>query len=691
MPSTRRRYSLNNNSKDEGMEPVSIAARLCALYILHLGCEAAPATLIELPTASGLTFAFLCFAVGSGRSRGLFNASCHLWGITNSFAYVFLVFSMQEIGCCRTMLGAVVGSALLPSAAGMLSGRLQGSAAATGCCVLSCILLAVSGGAGGRSPRDTAGAALALSAAVASGALGSLQGAPSAAEGRRTAERGAALGAAALGAWLWALLRWAAARRDPVAEAAALHAPARLGFVMQSIAVCVLAVVRFSQGSPAGRGSPSAAARQDALTIAAALALEVFSHGGGAGLPAVLLAAALAQAASLARWRLRRPAAAQLLPGANLSGLWSVAASVKAEVLRDVFDGLERARRKEAVGAASPSRFLSSLVAEARKTAPGGGAGKQARLLTFLLINTALMFVEFVNGAMNNNLGLLSDGCHMLFDNASLTIGLYAAHVANLPPDNAFTFGYGRVESLAGFANGVLLIFVALEITLESIERMMEPPKLSTDGLLVVSVLGLVVNVVGLVCCHEAHEHAHGGSDDDDSEGDGSEVHDHNMRAVFLHILADTLGSISVIVSVLCIQYLGWNWADPVASLFISVTTMASVVPLLRQTADVLLLCAPKPKARSIAACRERASRLPGVVSVLCARVWCHTPNELCGVVHVAAEPGGDKGQVSAGVRSVYDRLGLTHLTVDVCEAGGRSSSGSSPLRPDEMLVGIRP
>mmetsp|Transcript_9410 Transcript_9410/g.23913 ORF Transcript_9410/g.23913 Transcript_9410/m.23913 type:complete len:318 (-) Transcript_9410:276-1229(-) len=308
------------------------------------------------------------------------------------------------------------------------------------------------------------------------------------------------------------------------------------------------------------------------------------------------------------------------------------------------------------------------------------GGGKQTRLMTFLSINTALMFVEFGYAAVNNNLGLLSDSCHMLFDNASLSIGLYAAHMATLPPDSTFTFGYGRVESLAGFANGILLIFVALEILLESVERLMEPPTLSTDGLLLVSILGLVVNVIGLVCCHEAHDHGHDhghghghGDSSSDDDDECHEIHDHNMRAVFLHILADTLGSVSVIVSVLCIKYLGWNWADPIASFFISVCTMASVVPLIQQTAEVLLLRVPRAKARALALCQRQLEQLPGVAALLGSHFWCHTPDVACGVVQLGVAPGSDTQAILGQVRAVYGRAKLTHLTVEVSEIVGHS------------------
>jgi zinc transporter 5/7 len=97
----------------------------------------------------------------------------------------------------------------------------------------------------------------------------------------------------------------------------------------------------------------------------------------------------------------------------------------------------------------------------------------------------------------------------MLFDNASIAVAMYAVAQARRPRNRTFTYGFGRFEVLAGFANGVFLVFVSLLIVLESIERIMEPQEMSTENLMLVSVLGLVVNIAGLVACQEAHTHAH--------------------------------------------------------------------------------------------------------------------------------------------------------------------------------------
>jgi zinc transporter 5/7 len=206
-------------------------------------------------------------------------------------------------------------------------------------------------------------------------------------------------------------------------------------------------------------------------------------------------------------------------------------------------------------------------------------------------------FVELLYGAWTNSLGLLSDGFHMLFDCTALVVGLYAALMSRWKPTRVFSYGYGRVEVLSGFVNGLFLVVVAFFVFYEAIGRLFEPPEINTNRLLIVSVAGFAVNMIGIFSFSHAHAHAHGGGgscamsqpapvkeqrhhghshDGHDHSHSCSSGHDHghshsgggshdhghshgtshhghshsltdnaNMKGVFLHVLADTLGSVS--------------------------------------------------------------------------------------------------------------------------------------------------
>eukprot|EP00353_Schmidingerella_taraikaensis_P016456 CAMPEP_0185618644 /NCGR_PEP_ID=MMETSP0436-20130131/47714_1 /TAXON_ID=626734 ORGANISM="Favella taraikaensis, Strain Fe Narragansett Bay" /NCGR_SAMPLE_ID=MMETSP0436 /ASSEMBLY_ACC=CAM_ASM_000390 /LENGTH=114 /DNA_ID=CAMNT_0028257425 /DNA_START=80 /DNA_END=424 /DNA_ORIENTATION=+ len=109
------------------------------------------------------------------------------------------------------------------------------------------------------------------------------------------------------------------------------------------------------------------------------------------------------------------------------------------------------------------------------------------------------MLVEMSYGLYANSMGLISDAFHMLSDCFSILVALIATYISSSPVDSLYTYGYERVEVIAGLFNGLFLVFVAFNICCESIKRLYEPAMIEAESLLTVSVLGLAVNIVGLV------------------------------------------------------------------------------------------------------------------------------------------------------------------------------------------------
>lgn len=123
------------------------------------------------------------------------------------------------------------------------------------------------------------------------------------------------------------------------------------------------------------------------------------------------------------------------------------------------------------------------------------------------------MFVEVIYGLISNSLGLLTDGAHMLLDCSAILIGLYSRYLTKKSKNEIYNFGYGRAEVLGTFINSVFLIFISLYIVFESIERSIQPKDIHGDNLILVSFLGLVVNLIGIYFFHGEHGfHSHGHS-----------------------------------------------------------------------------------------------------------------------------------------------------------------------------------
>lgn len=113
------------------------------------------------------------------------------------------------------------------------------------------------------------------------------------------------------------------------------------------------------------------------------------------------------------------------------------------------------------------------------------------------------MFVEIVYGLWSNSLGLLTDGAHMLLDCSAILIGLYCAYLAELPNSDSLNYGYKRSEVIGTFVNSVFLMFLSLYIIFESIERFFHPIEISSGYLILISFLGLLVNLVGIFTLHD--------------------------------------------------------------------------------------------------------------------------------------------------------------------------------------------
>ncbi|KAK5907833.1 hypothetical protein CesoFtcFv8_005643 [Champsocephalus esox] len=156
-------------------------------------------------------------------------------------------------------------------------------------------------------------------------------------------------------------------------------------------------------------------------------------------------------------------------------------------------------------------------------------------LFFFLCLNLSFAFVELSYGIWSNSLGLISDSFHMFFDCTALLAGLAASVISRWRSNDSFSYGYVRAEVLAGFVNGLFLIFTAFFIFSEGVERALEPPNVNHDRLLPVSIAGLLVNLVGIfVFQHGGHGHSHGGEDHGHSHslfnGSANQGHSHGGK-----------------------------------------------------------------------------------------------------------------------------------------------------------------
>ncbi|XP_052795023.1 proton-coupled zinc antiporter SLC30A5-like [Mya arenaria] len=292
------------------------------------------------------------------------------------------------------------------------------------------------------------------------------------------------------------------------------------------------------------------------------------------------------------------------------------------------------------------------------------------KIFYFLCINLAFTFVEMIYGVWTNSLGLISDGFHMLFDCSALVMGLYASVMVRWKATRVFSYGFDRVEVLSGFVNGLFLVVIAIFVFSESLHRLAEPPEINTNRLLAVSVIGLLVNMIGIFAFSGSHGHSHGGGHGHSHGGGHGHSHGHahntNMEGVFLHVLADTLGSVGVIISSLLIENFGWNIADPICSLFIATMILLSVLPLLKETSTILLLRTPADMEQEVNAALQRVLNLEGVTSYRDHHIWYHTSSKVLATLHLNISQDAMEQKIISQVSGILRDVGLHSVTVQV-------------------------
>lgn len=297
----------------------------------------------------------------------------------------------------------------------------------------------------------------------------------------------------------------------------------------------------------------------------------------------------------------------------------------------------------------------------------GARHGRNERRARVVIALTFVMMVaEIAAGLAFGSMALLADGIHMATHAGALALAAAAYAFARRNLHNpAFAFGTGKVGDLAAFASAIMLAVFAALIGLESIERLLNPGPIDFGEATLVAVLGLAVNLVSAWLLHDEHEHEH-----DHGHDHGAGGHDRNLRAAYVHVLADALTSVLAIMGLLAGRYAGWVWMDPLVGILGAVVIVRWSIGLLRDSGRVLLDAVPD--AGLPAAIRSTLERDGTRVTDL--HVWRVGPDHNAAVISVAsADP-----QPPSYYKAQIARMGgLCHLTVEV-EPQGR---GNGPDR----------
>jgi cation diffusion facilitator family transporter len=277
-----------------------------------------------------------------------------------------------------------------------------------------------------------------------------------------------------------------------------------------------------------------------------------------------------------------------------------------------------------------------------------------------IVLTFFMMLAEISAGIAFGSMALLADGWHMGTHAIALGITVFAYYYARRHANNPqYSFGTGKVGVLGGFTSAVVLAVVAFLMVVESVQRLISPVEIQFNEAIIVAVLGLMVNIVSAFLLQGGHRHAH-------KQGQDTHHHDdHNLRAAYLHVLADALTSLLAIVGLATGKAFGWVWMDPVMGIVGAILITRWSYGLLRDTGGILLDSGVKQeKMKAILSVIESDS--DSRVSDI--HIWPLGTHSFAAIVSIVThfpKPPEYYKELLAGFEE------LEHVTVEVNEVGG--------------------
>ena len=277
-----------------------------------------------------------------------------------------------------------------------------------------------------------------------------------------------------------------------------------------------------------------------------------------------------------------------------------------------------------------------------------GRHGDRRRVAAALVVTSVILVAEAVGGWLTHSLALLSDAGHMLSDVVGLGLSLAALAIAARPADARRTYGWHRVEILAALGNGLVLSVLSLIILWEGWHRLHAPVEVHTSLMIPIAGIGFLVNSVGVWLLHGSHSL--------------------NVKGAYLHILGDTLSSLTVLVGGTIMYFAhGMYWLDPALSIVIGLFILYSSWALVRDAVDVLLEAVPRDV--DLAAVTHAIDGMPVVVAVHDLHIWTITSGLLALSAHIVvrqSDAAARDALINDIKRVLAERYKISHTTLQI-------------------------
>lgn len=279
----------------------------------------------------------------------------------------------------------------------------------------------------------------------------------------------------------------------------------------------------------------------------------------------------------------------------------------------------------------------------------------EKRTLQVLLLTAVTMVVEIAAGLTFGSMALLADGWHMGTHVAAFAITIFAYRYAKKHAQSKqFSFGTGKVSVLGGFASAIALVVVAFMMAAESVHRMFSPQAIRFNEAIGVAIVGLIVNLISalLLQSHHNHDHGHG--------HDHHHHHDHNLRAAYLHVLADAFTSVLAIVALSAGKFWAWHWLDPMMGIVGAGVITKWAHGLIKETSTILLDGSIKEATRDKII---QAIESDGDNSISDLHVWRVGPEQYAAILCIVTDHPKTPDYYKELIAEIKN---LAHITVEV-------------------------
>ena len=261
-----------------------------------------------------------------------------------------------------------------------------------------------------------------------------------------------------------------------------------------------------------------------------------------------------------------------------------------------------------------------------------------------LWIAVVFMLVEVIAGWIANSLALISDAMHLFTDVGALLLGIIVARMASWPATPTMSYGYHRAEILGALVSAASLWALSGVLIYESIHRFFQPEVVDGPIVFFIATVGLLANLWMMKILHPAQNHSL------------------NVRAAYLHILGDVLGSIGVIISGIILWTTHWNLIDPIITILFTLTILRSSGKVIKQTIGILMESTPEGIDPEMV--EKALGGLPGVKEVHDLHIWSASHHKIVLSVHLIADPSMDA--LGEAHRLLEAQFGIKHMTIQV-------------------------